>query len=126
MPIPDKSCNKINSNLSAINKQQINTTIKWVKRAVLLSKKTLTKIGTNAKGKANTKSPYLEKINVDEFRDGFNVVLEKLSKYNDSIDTWYDDKYNSDKNKFYASIEEDEKKLFSFEKLDFISIGCAD
>jgi hypothetical protein len=68
----------------------------------------------------------IEKINVDEFRDGFNVVLESLSKYNDSIDTWYDDKYKSDKKKFFSSIEEDEKKLFSFEKLDFISIGCTD
>jgi hypothetical protein len=68
----------------------------------------------------------IEKINIDEFKDSYNFVLEKISKYNDSIDVWYDDKYNFDKEKLYASIEEDNKKLYSFEKLDFISIGCAD
>ena len=37
------------------------TTTKWVNNAVLLSKKTLTIIGTKANGKANIKSPYFEK-----------------------------------------------------------------
>ena len=67
----------------------------------------------------------IDKININEFKNRFNIVFEKLLKYNDSIDTWHDNKYISDKEKFYASIEE-EQKLFSFEKLDFISIGCSE
>ena len=63
---------------------------------------------------------------MDEFKEGFNTVLEKISKYNESIVDWYDEKYYSDKNKLYKSIEDEETKLFVYEKSDFISIGYTD
>jgi uncharacterized protein YkvS len=68
----------------------------------------------------------IEVINVEEFKEGYNAVLEKISKYNGSIVNWYDDKYYLDKDKLYKSIEVDDKKILSFEKTDFISIGYTD
>ena len=62
-----------------------------------------------------------EIINIDDITEDFNMVSDKISKYNESISKWYDNKYYSDKEKLYESIEDEVKKFYSFENNDFIS-----
>lgn len=68
----------------------------------------------------------IEKIDVDEIKNNLDRVFEIITTYNDSIDTWYDEKFHSDKQKLYESIEMSDKNLNLYEKMDFISVGYTD
>lgn len=68
----------------------------------------------------------IEKIDIGDFKDKIETVVDTISKYNSSIDSWYDDKYYSDKKKFYDNIDMMDKKFMTYEKYDLISIGVTD
>jgi hypothetical protein len=68
----------------------------------------------------------IEKINVDEIKQELDDLFDNINKYNNTLDSWYDEKFYSDKKKLYKSIEMTEKNMDEYEKLDFISIGYDD
>lgn len=67
----------------------------------------------------------IEKINVDEIKKELDDLFGNINKYNTALDSWYDEKFYSDKKKLYKSIELTDKNIVVYENLDFISI-CDD
>ncbi len=68
----------------------------------------------------------IEKINIDEIKKDLDELFGNINKYNTALDSWYDEKFYSDKKKLYKSIKMTEKNIDAYEKLDFISIGYDD
>lgn len=64
----------------------------------------------------------IEKINVDEIKKDLDDLFGNINKYNTALDSWYDEKFYSDKKKLYKSIEMTDKNIVVYENLDFISI----
>ena len=64
----------------------------------------------------------IEKIDIDEFKQNLDIVFDTITKYNQDIASWNDDKFYSDKNKFYDSIKQSDNIFFNYEKSDFICI----
>lgn len=65
----------------------------------------------------------VEHINIEEFKTNLYVLFETISKYNQDISSWYDDKFNYDRCQLFKNIiNADNTKFSSYAKLDFISI----
>lgn len=64
----------------------------------------------------------VEEINIDEFKTNINIVYDTISTYNQEINSWYDEKFNYDKIHLFKSINNNNEKLDSYMKMDFIHI----
>lgn len=63
-----------------------------------------------------------EKINIDTVKLKFNEIIDAVESYNNELDSWYDDKYYSDKEKLYESIEKNALCSKTFLDKDYIFI----
>ena len=59
-------------------------------------------------------------IDTDDIKLKFESVIDVITKYNQDISSWYDDKFYSDKEKLYKSISMADETYDSFADSDFI------
>ena len=76
----------------------------------------------NGNKKINASLEKAEKIDKDEIVNYFNNIIEKISGYNESLDSWYDKTYHDDVGKLFEQIDREDKHFEQFAQTDFISI----
>jgi hypothetical protein len=70
--------------------------------------------------KLDNKIHSIKKINIDEFIHNTQVIKDMINDYNNSIDEWYDEKFNKDIENFKNSFKEFNSKIDNYNDKQFI------